>query len=175
MPGRKGKHLAPAVRRAARHLRCGRCSLIARGAPAVLAGSESVCGGLCFPRSRKRDQGHPGAGAWLRCGRDGFLLSHPCDNNKDVARMGHPAPGTCGAAYCSLLARGEGVLDLSPVPECEGPGAPGTCGAARYSLIARGAGVPCSSPVPKGEGPGAPDREWAGFEVSHSSRNGAAR
>ncbi len=43
-----------------------------------------------FPTSLTR-HGHP----VLVMGRSfglGFVVSHPCDNNKDVAWMGHPAP-----------------------------------------------------------------------------------
>ena len=32
-----------------------------------------------------------GAGSGRKERRLGFLVSHPCDKNKDVARMGHPA------------------------------------------------------------------------------------
>jgi hypothetical protein len=44
--------------------------------------------GLAFPGPRKRGTGGTRGDAEL--GWLGFVLSHPCDKDKDVARMGHP-------------------------------------------------------------------------------------
>jgi len=86
--------------------------------------------GVAFPGPRMQGTGGTRNRGWLREGLIQFVLSHPGDKNKDVARVGHPR--SCFPTDSAMMLRnGWGTQDVY------GPGGPydNRAGARRSQLL----------------------------------------